>query len=69
MQELNNISVGAKIKAYLKDRGISQTWLANQTGLGIKKINDIVNDSVKLTAVDLSYICKALDVSADLFLN
>ena len=69
MQEINKTDdLGLKIKNYLKDRGITQTWLAYQTGLGIKKINDIVNSSVKLSATDLGLICKALDVSADLFL-
>ena len=68
MQDLN-IDLGSKIKNYLKERGITQTWLAYQTGLGVKKINDIVNSSVKLAASDLALICKALNVSADLFLN
>lgn len=71
MQEINNktIDVGLKIKTYLKDHGITQTWLAYQTGLGVKKMNDIVNSSVKLAASDLALICKALNVSADLFLQ
>ena len=46
MQDLN-IDLGSKIKSYLKERGITQTWLAYQTGLGVKKINDIVNSSVQ----------------------
>jgi transcriptional regulator with XRE-family HTH domain len=69
VQEVKDFEFGTKIKCYLKDHGISQTWLANETGLGIKKVNDIVNGNVRLVANDLALICKALNISADYFLN
>ena len=68
MQE-NKKTINLKIKDYLKEHGISQTWLANKTDISIKKINAIVNGNAILDANTLCLICNALNVSADIFLN
>lgn len=58
-----------KIAKYLYEHGITQTFLANKTGISVKIINAIVNCSRKVTADELGTISKALDVSADIFLD
>ena len=68
MQEVKP-TINSKIRDYLKDKGISQTWLSTKTGLSIAKINNIVNSRVMISAEDLKTICNVLEVSADLFLN
>ena len=68
MQDVK-LTINSKIRDYLKEKGISQTWLAIKTGLSIAKINNIVNSKVMLSAEDLKTICSVLEVSADLFLQ
>lgn len=63
------MEVNKKIKEYLKDRGISQTWLSIKTGIPYKTINDIVNGVVKVSAENLGKIASSLNVSADIFLG
>ena len=63
------VTINLRIRDYLKEHGITQTWLANKTNISIKKINTIVNGNTRLDANDLNSICNALQVSADIFLN
>ena len=61
--------VNQKIKQYLEERGISQTWLSKATGISYKTVNSIVNGTIKVSAENLGKIAAALDVSADIFLK
>ena len=63
------MSVNQKIKEYLEERGITQMWLSKNTGIQYKTINDIVNNVINVSAVNLGKIAKALGVSADIFLE
>lgn len=56
MQVKNNL------KEILKERGIKQTWLAEQVGVTRATISNICNDKF-LTSIELGFkIAKALDM-------
>ena len=61
--------VGKKIKQYLVDNGIKQTFLAEKTGLSQMAISDICNRDRKIDVVEYAKICKALNVPFETFLE
>lgn len=63
------MGVGQKIKAYLKDHGISQKYLARCTNIGITKLNVSLNGHRKLSFDEYELICGALNVGTDTFLT
>ena len=66
MQDMN-VSVGTKLNTYLKEHGISQTWLSSKTGIEQNKISNILNDKRKLTADELVVIASALNLDLNFF--
>jgi len=63
------VSVGEKIKAYLKEKGISQKWLALETCISPAKLNLALNGHRRLTFEEFEYICYALNVPTSTFLE
>lgn len=62
--------VGVKIKEYLVQNGIKQSFLVEKTGLTASAISDICTGKRKeLSVVDYFKICKALGVSMDFFVG
>lgn len=61
--------VGQKIKLYLKDNGITQTFLANKTGIPLPKLNLSLNGNRRLDFGEYELICGALSVGTDRFLE
>lgn len=61
--------VGAKIKEYLQQNGIKQSFLADKTGLTNSQISDICNHDRKIDAIEYYKICKVLDVPLDTFVK
>ena len=61
--------VGQKIKNYLKDNGISQTFVSEKTGIPLAKLNLSLNGNRKLGFAEYELICGALSVGADRFLQ
>ncbi len=61
--------VGQKIKLYLKDNGITQTFLANKTGIPLQKLNLSLNGNRRLDFGEYELICGALSVGTDRFLE
>lgn len=53
-----------RIKEVLKDNGISQTWLAKQTGKSYNSINEYARNVRKPSLEDLYQIAEILQVSA-----
>ena len=50
MQEIKESkSVPERFKEILEERGVKQTWLANQTGISPEHISNILADRVLLT--------------------
>lgn len=62
--------IGARIKEYLKRNGISQTFLADKSGLTISRMNAICNkDTTDIRAEEYYHICKSLNVPFELFME
>jgi transcriptional regulator with XRE-family HTH domain len=66
--DVDKYKVNKKIKAHLEERGISQTFVAQKSGLSVKKINDIVNDRCKIDVNAYDAICKAIEADPRIFL-
>jgi len=60
---------GNKIKDYLISKGISQTFVANKTGIPIPTLNAVLNGNRKLLAEEYFVICQVLDVPLDTFIE
>ena len=60
--------VGEKIKNYLNEKGIKQTFLAEKTGFTNSIISDMCKGSRKIECVEYYKICNALGVPLDTFL-
>ena len=60
---------GRNIKNYLISKGISQTYVANKTGIPISTLNAILNGNRKLLAEEYFVICQALDVPLETFID
>lgn len=63
------MSVGTKIKLYLAEKGISQTWLSEQAKIALPKLNASLNEKRKLNAEELSSIINVLNEDANKFLK
>ena len=61
--------VGQKIKAYLEENGITQTFVANKSGIPLQKLNLSLNGNRKLDFGEYELICGALSVNTDKFLT
>lgn len=63
------MSVGKQIRLYLTEKGISQTWLSEQTKIALPKLNASLNDKRKLDAEEFSIIINVLNEDANKFLS
>ena len=61
--------LGARIKKYLDDNGIKQTFLAQKSGLTDSIISDICIHDRKIDCIEYYRICKALNLPLDYFLR
>lgn len=59
--------MGEKIKKYLDEHGITQTFVAKSTGLTDQVISDICNKGRKIECVEYYKICQALNVPLEYF--
>jgi len=59
--------IGAKIKKYLQEHGIKQSFLAEKTGLTNSIISDICINDRKVDCMEYFNICRALDVPLEYF--
>lgn len=63
------MEVGLKIKAYLEENGISQTFVSKKTGIELQKLNLAFNGNRRLTFPEYEMVCWALGVNTDEFLR
>ena len=63
------MSVGKQIRIYLIDKGISQTWLSEQSRIALPKLNASLNNKRKLDVEEFSSIINVLNEDANKFLN
>lgn len=58
----------AKLKAFLKDKGISQTFVARKVGIPVSSLCGVLNGNVSLKVDLLEDVCRAIGVPpADFF--
>ena len=62
------MEVGLKIKAYLEENGISQTFISKRTGIELPKLNLALNGNRRFTFSEYEMVCWALGVNTDKFL-
>ena len=63
------MSVGKKIRLYLIEKGISQTWVSEQSKIALPKLNASLNDKRKLNVDEFSSIINILKEDANKFLD
>lgn len=63
------MSVGKKIRLYLIEKGISQTWVSEQARIALPKLNASLNDKRKLDVEEFSSIINVLKEDANRFLQ
>lgn len=63
------MEVGEKIKRYIEEKGISQTYISRKTGIALPKLNLALNGNRRLTFPEYEVICWALEVNTDKFLQ
>lgn len=63
------MSVGKRIRLYLAEKRISQTWLSEQAKIALPKLNASLNDKRKLDVEEFSSIISVLKEDANKFLN
>ena len=63
------MSVGKKIRMYLMENGLSQTWLSEQARIALPKLNASLNENRKLSADEFVSILNVLKVDANTFVK
>lgn len=61
--------IGGKIKVYLQENGIKQSFVAEKSGLTDSIISDICNEKRKVDVIEYYKICKALQLPLNYFLE
>jgi transcriptional regulator with XRE-family HTH domain len=59
--------LGKLIKEYLKNKGLTQKFIAANTDMSEQKISAMLNEKQKIIAEDLFLICKVLNVPIEMF--
>ncbi|MFA5313810.1 MAG: hypothetical protein WC375_10945 [Methanomassiliicoccales archaeon] len=60
-------TVGALIKEYIKDHGITQTWLANKADIDYAALHAALNENRVLYTEEYFSICEVLGLPYDTF--
>ena len=63
------MEVGEKIKRYIEENVISQTYISKKTGITKPKLNLALNGNRRLTFPEYEMICWVLNVNTDKFLQ
>lgn len=59
--------IGEAIKSYLKDNGITQTFISSKTGIKMPILSAMLSGKRKIYAEEYLAICKVLEVPLDTF--
>jgi transcriptional regulator with XRE-family HTH domain len=59
--------IGPAILAYLTSKGISQSWLSRETGIGRGTMHDMLHGNRDIKAEEYFFICAALDLPVSHF--
>lgn len=60
---------GEKIKAYLDEKGIKYTFVANEAGIPLNTLSAMLNCKRKISVEEYFTICIVLNVDANYFAN
>lgn len=63
------MSAEGRIKQYLAENGISQTYVSKKAGIPLSKLSLSLNGKRKMTLEEYAIVCKALGVNAERFLE
>lgn len=63
------MAVGQKIKIYLNEKGISQTWLSIESKIELSKLNLALNGHRRLAFDEYEVICYVLALPVGTFLQ
>lgn len=63
------MSIAKKIKMFLNERGISQTWVSEETKIALPKLNASLNDKRKLSAEEFGSIINVIKADANRFIK
>lgn len=58
---------GLRIKKYIDDKGIKQTFLSEKSGIPPVTLNQILNDNRRLEVNEYAHICMSLNLPLDFF--
>lgn len=64
---MNTLNV--KIKNYINEKGITQSFVAKKSGISAPKLSATLNGKRNLYADEFEAICKALNVSPTTFIS
>ena len=56
------MDIGQAIKTFRKKKGVSQKWLAEQSGISANALCSIENDKAFPSKATINSICRALDI-------
>lgn len=63
------MTINTKLKEYLLQKGIKAVFITEKTGFTSSQLSNMLNGKRKITAEELSKICKALNVNAEIFFD
>mgnify|MGYP003370051531 CR=1 FL=1 len=63
------MSIGKKIYMYLHANEISQTWLSENCGIALPKLNASLKEKRRITVDEFEKIINALNVDANTFIK
>ena len=58
-----------EISKYLKENGITQTFVSQRTGIPLPKLNMSLKGHRRISCLEYALICGALEVNTDFFLK
>ncbi len=63
------MTVGKRIKLYLEENGISQTWVSEQSKIALPKLNASLNEKRKLNVEEFATIIMVINEDANKFIK
>ncbi len=63
------MTIGERIKEYADSRGIKNRFLAEKAGVTDSKMSRILNGESNPTVIEYFYICKALELPMEFFVE
>lgn len=62
-----NTQLNQKLRSFIEETGMTQTFVAKKSGIKPKRLNDICNNVVDIRADELLKICKVIKVDIKKF--